>query len=49
MKDEDKSTTQSFCDWLLSMRFWPAILIVWLAELIAAAITLLLIWWYLKH
>jgi hypothetical protein len=49
MKDEDKSTTQSFCAWLLSLRFWPAILIVWLAELIAAGITLLLMWWYLKH
>jgi len=49
MSDEKKSTTPSFCAWLLSMRFWPAILIVWFAELIAAGITLLLMWWYLKH
>jgi hypothetical protein len=49
MKEEEKSTTQSFCAWLLGMRFWPAILIIWFAELIAAGITLLLMWWYLKH
>jgi hypothetical protein len=49
METEEPTTTQSLCDWLLSMRFWPAMLIVWLAELIAAGITLLLMWCYLKH
>jgi len=49
METEEPTTTQSLCDWLLSMKFWPAMLIVWLAELVAAAITLLLMWWYLKH
>ena len=49
METEEPTTTQPLCDWLLSMRFWPAMLIVWLAELVAAAITLLLMWWYLKH
>lgn len=49
METEKPTTTQSLCGWLLSMRFWPAILIVWIAELIAAVITMLAIWWYLKH
>jgi hypothetical protein len=49
METEEPTTTQSLCDWLLSMRFSLAILIVWLVELFAAGITLLLMWWYLKH
>jgi hypothetical protein len=47
--EEKPTTTQSLCAWLLSMKFWPAILIIWFAELAAAAITLLLMWWYLKY
>ena len=40
MEQEKPTTTQSLCEWLLSMKFWPAVLTVWFCELAAAAIVL---------